>query len=238
MFDGIAPTYDALNHLLSFGIDRGWRRKVVKMACAHPSVKTDGNESEEFSSHRGLKPSEVHSGMFRILDVATGTGDLAIALARRIPSAHITGVDISENMLAEGRKKIEKLAPRIKTLGKNRSENRRCRGARFSGRGVRCRHRCFRSAQLRRHPRRSARDATGAEAGRQVSDPRIFGAASGIVFRNGLPFLFPPRVAAFGQARVAGCGRIYLSATLGRRFSRSRTICRDAARSGILRSTH
>ncbi len=108
MFDGIAPTYDALNHLLSFGIDRGWRRKVVKMACAHPSVKTDGNESEEFSSHRGLKPSEVRSEMPRILDVATGTGDLAIALARRIPSARITGVDISVNMLAEGRIKVNR----------------------------------------------------------------------------------------------------------------------------------
>ncbi len=80
MFDSIAPTYDALNHLLSLGIDRRWRRKVVKMA-AERSPRT-------------------------ILDVATGTGDLAIALARRLPETHITGVDISENMLARGREKV------------------------------------------------------------------------------------------------------------------------------------
>lgn len=80
MFDGIAPTYDALNHLLSLGIDRGWRRKVVKMAA--------GNSPRA------------------ILDVATGTGDLAIALARKIPEAHVVGVDISENMLALGREKV------------------------------------------------------------------------------------------------------------------------------------
>ena len=49
----------------------------------------------------GLKPSEI-------LDVATGTGDLAIALARRIPSARVAGVDISEKMLAEGRVKVDR----------------------------------------------------------------------------------------------------------------------------------
>ncbi len=82
MFDAIAPTYDALNHLLSLGIDRGWRRKVVRMASANfPRT---------------------------ILDVATGTGDLAIALARKMPEASITGVDISENMLAIGRQKVSR----------------------------------------------------------------------------------------------------------------------------------
>ncbi len=82
MFDDIAPTYDALNHFLSLGIDRGWRRKVVKMAArCHPRA---------------------------ILDVATGTGDLALALVRRIPSARVTGVDISENMLAQGREKVNR----------------------------------------------------------------------------------------------------------------------------------
>ena len=95
MFDDIAPTYDALNHLLSFGIDRGWRRRVVRIAA------------DFLRSHNSLRPLS--------LDVATGTGDLAIALARRIPDAHITGVDISENMLAAGREKVEKaeLAGRI-----------------------------------------------------------------------------------------------------------------------------
>ncbi|MDR2894256.1 MAG: bifunctional demethylmenaquinone methyltransferase/2-methoxy-6-polyprenyl-1,4-benzoquinol methylase UbiE [Alistipes sp.] len=84
MFDSIAPSYDALNHLLSAGVDIGWRRRVVKM------VRTfDENED-------GL----------RLLDVATGTGDLAIALARAIPAARVTGVDISEGMLEIGREKV------------------------------------------------------------------------------------------------------------------------------------
>ncbi len=87
MFDSIAPTYDALNHLLSLGIDRGWRRKVVKMAAR---ATDDGS-----------------GALVEVLDVATGTGDLAIALAKGMPSAHVTGVDISENMLAVGRRKVE-----------------------------------------------------------------------------------------------------------------------------------
>jgi demethylmenaquinone methyltransferase/2-methoxy-6-polyprenyl-1,4-benzoquinol methylase len=85
MFDDIAPTYDALNHILSLGIDRGWRRKVVKAVA------------DSFDEN-GVR--------FGILDVATGTGDLAIALARRLPQASVTGVDISEKMLAVGREKV------------------------------------------------------------------------------------------------------------------------------------
>lgn len=80
MFDNIAPTYDRLNHLLSFQIDRLWRRRAVRMAAK-------------------AKPLTV-------LDVATGTGDLAIQLAQRIPGAKITGADISENMLEIGRRKV------------------------------------------------------------------------------------------------------------------------------------
>jgi demethylmenaquinone methyltransferase/2-methoxy-6-polyprenyl-1,4-benzoquinol methylase len=80
MFNSIAPTYDRLNHLLSFQIDRLWRRRVVRMAAA-------------------VSPATI-------LDVATGTGDLAIELAHYIPQVHITGVDISENMLALGRRKV------------------------------------------------------------------------------------------------------------------------------------
>lgn len=86
MFDSIAPTYDALNHLLSLGIDRGWRKRVVAMVAEN--------------ARQGLP--------FRILDVATGTGDLAIALARRIPQVDVTGVDISENMLVAGREKVSR----------------------------------------------------------------------------------------------------------------------------------
>lgn len=89
MFDSIAPKYDLLNHLLSGGIDRRWRRTVVRRVTAlHPR---------------------------RILDVATGTGDLAIAMARRIPQARIVGGDLSEGMLARGREKVaaRKLNDRI-----------------------------------------------------------------------------------------------------------------------------
>lgn len=73
MFDNIAPTYDRLNHLLSMNIDRLWRRRTVRLV-AHQS------------------PSAV-------LDVATGTGDMAIALARKLPQARICGIDLSPEML-------------------------------------------------------------------------------------------------------------------------------------------
>jgi demethylmenaquinone methyltransferase/2-methoxy-6-polyprenyl-1,4-benzoquinol methylase len=82
MFDAIAWRYDFLNHFLSFSIDRIWRRKAIRIigaACEKP----------------------------RILDVATGTGDLAIA-AMKIHPVRITGIDISRNMLDIGIEKIRK----------------------------------------------------------------------------------------------------------------------------------
>ena len=81
MFDNIAPKYDLLNHTLSMSIDRVWRRRVV-------------------GEVRRAKPG-------RILDVATGTGDLAIAMARRIRDVQVLGVDLAEQMLAVARRKIE-----------------------------------------------------------------------------------------------------------------------------------
>ena len=81
MFDAIAFRYDQLNHLLSLGIDRSWRRKVV----------------------RRVKSLGAH----RILDVATGTGDLALMMARACPAATIEGIDLSEQMLAIGQQKVE-----------------------------------------------------------------------------------------------------------------------------------
>ena len=81
MFDNIAPKYDLLNHTLSMSIDRVWRRRVV-------------------GEVRRAKPG-------RILDVATGTGDLAIAMARRIRDVQVFGVVLSEQMLAVARRKIE-----------------------------------------------------------------------------------------------------------------------------------
>ena len=80
MFDRIAPTYDLLNHTLSLNIDRLWRRRVVRLV-------------------RRFAPR-------RILDVATGTGDLAIAMARRIRGTQVLGVDLSEGMLDIARRKV------------------------------------------------------------------------------------------------------------------------------------
>ena len=82
MFDNIASTYDRLNHIFSLSIDKLWRRRVVRIV-------------------RRLKPT-------RILDLATGTGDLAIKMAKRIPEAHIMGVDLSENMLAVAAEKVRR----------------------------------------------------------------------------------------------------------------------------------
>ena len=79
MFDRIAPTYDRLNHALSLNIDRLWRRRVVRLV-------------------RRMNPH-------RVLDVATGTGDLALMLARRIPGIHVKGIDLSEGMLDVARRK-------------------------------------------------------------------------------------------------------------------------------------
>jgi demethylmenaquinone methyltransferase/2-methoxy-6-polyprenyl-1,4-benzoquinol methylase len=82
MFDRIAPKYDLLNKVLSVGVDRGWRKKMVAE----------------------LKPSQPKT----MLDIATGTADVAIACMKLQPD-HITGIDISALMLAEGQKKIEGL---------------------------------------------------------------------------------------------------------------------------------
>jgi len=79
MFDDIAPKYDLLNRVLSGGIDRGWRRLVIeKLRAAQPE---------------------------RVLDVATGTADLAIMAAGH-GVKHVVGVDIAEKMLEIGREKV------------------------------------------------------------------------------------------------------------------------------------
>jgi len=82
MFDNISKRYDFLNHLLSMGIDKRWRKKAVSL----------------------LEEDQPK----RILDVATGTGDFAIAASKLKPE-EITGIDISEGMLEIGRQKMQKL---------------------------------------------------------------------------------------------------------------------------------
>ena len=82
MFDNIAPYYDFLNRFLSLGIDKKWRTKAISLI-------------DRDSSHN-------------ILDVATGTGDIAIEIGKTFEHAKVTGVDISANMLEVGKKKIKK----------------------------------------------------------------------------------------------------------------------------------
>lgn len=80
MFDNIAPTYDTLNHRLSWNIDKYWRRKAIDKL-------------------RPYRPK-------RILDVATGTGDFAIEAARALQPKELLGTDISEGMMQVGRDKV------------------------------------------------------------------------------------------------------------------------------------
>lgn len=83
MFNNIAHRYDFLNHFLSLGIDRSWRRKAIAQLLPY-------------------KPQQV-------LDIATGTGDLALEINKQLQPQHIIGIDISPGMLDIGRQKIEKL---------------------------------------------------------------------------------------------------------------------------------
>lgn len=82
MFDHIAPAYDRLNHTLSLGIDRSWRRKAIDW----------------------LRPFHPQ----RIMDVATGTGDFAILACRCLEPEQLIGTDISEGMMNVGRDKVKK----------------------------------------------------------------------------------------------------------------------------------
>jgi len=81
MFDAIAPRYDLLNRLLSLGIDRRWRTRAVSRLAIPPQG--------------------------RVLDVATGTGDVALEIAERTdPSVRIVGLDLTPGMLVVGQQKV------------------------------------------------------------------------------------------------------------------------------------
>ena len=81
MFNNIAPTYDILNHRLSWDIDKSWRKKAISQ----------------------LLPFNPQS----ILDIATGTGDFAILSAEMLSPKQMIGVDISDGMMTIGRQKVE-----------------------------------------------------------------------------------------------------------------------------------
>lgn len=80
MFDSIAENYDTLNHTLSMGIDKGWRKKGINML-------------------KKIQPKNI-------LDIATGTGDLAIQAYSILKPESILGIDISEGMMDVGRQKV------------------------------------------------------------------------------------------------------------------------------------
>ena len=83
MFDNIAESYDFLNHFLTLGIDIRWRKRAIKCISNKEECKT-------------------------IVDVATGTGDLAIALAKTIKPDTLLGIDFSQEMLNKAIPKVEK----------------------------------------------------------------------------------------------------------------------------------
>ena len=83
MFDVIAPSYDKLNHRLSWNIDRGWRKKAIRQLVP-------------------FRPQKV-------LDIATGTGDFAIMAAQMLSPQSLVGADISEGMMAVGAEKVKDL---------------------------------------------------------------------------------------------------------------------------------
>lgn len=80
MFDSIAPAYDWMNRAMTFGLDKLWRRRAVSIIAAD-------------------NPASV-------VDLATGTGDLAIAMARKMPETRITGLDLSDGMVSIGQRKV------------------------------------------------------------------------------------------------------------------------------------
>lgn len=83
MFDSIAGDYDALNHILSLDVDKIWRKKALKQIVDA-------------------------SAPVQVLDLACGTGDFSIAIAKALTGGHVTGVDLSEGMLAVMREKVDK----------------------------------------------------------------------------------------------------------------------------------
>lgn len=83
MFDRIAAKYDRLNRVISLGLDRGWRRALV--------AALEGS----------------NGGPRRVLDVATGTADVALDIAKAWPEAHVVGLDPSVGMLSVGQRKVQ-----------------------------------------------------------------------------------------------------------------------------------
>ncbi len=87
MFNDIAPTYDKLNHILSLNVDKSWRRKAV----------------------RRLKKAVAKADKPKLLDVACGTADSTVQIAKTIENSRIDAIDISDGMLYVGKEKVKKM---------------------------------------------------------------------------------------------------------------------------------
>lgn len=99
MFDSIASAYDFMNTAMTFGLHRRWRDKALDAAVAKlQSHDADAAKVSTKATDAKLSP--------RILDVATGTGDVAFRIHDLLPDANITGIDLSSGMLDVARKKL------------------------------------------------------------------------------------------------------------------------------------
>lgn len=93
MFDSIAPAYDFMNTAMTFGLHKIWRNRALEAATQAIGV---------------VMPTDI-------LDIATGTGDVAFELHKRFAMAHIVGLDLSEGMLSVARKKLEESDDRARS---------------------------------------------------------------------------------------------------------------------------
>lgn len=142
MFDGIAGDYDRLNHIMSLGIDRSWRRRAIKeivrkgerrrpagqgaeqgaggkagqavgqgaVPCtARAAGQATGDKARQATSDKASATGgkAAQAAAQEILDIACGTGDFSIAIAKAMaPGSRVTGLDLSEGMLAVMRAKL------------------------------------------------------------------------------------------------------------------------------------
>ena len=107
MFDKIAFRYDFVNRFLSGGIDIYWRRRAIRaLALAGKREEVAGAAGTGVGAAGAAESGAAEK---TILDVATGTADMAIMMARYLPASYITGIDISTGMLEIGRQKINRL---------------------------------------------------------------------------------------------------------------------------------
>lgn len=175
MFDSISPKYDLLNHTLSAGIDKVWRKRAI-------------------NALRAVQPK-------RILDVATGTGDMAIEALKLNPD-QVIGVDISEGMLGYGRQKIDKLGLKNITLEQGDSEKLRFNDGYFDAVTVAFGVRNFEHLEKGLTEMRRVLRKKGMIAILEFSNPRVFPVKQlyRLYFNNLLP--------AFGRV-VSGSRNAY-----------------------------